>query len=243
MERRRLEAELEKNPASLGARLALSELLEESADLQGALRIVEQGITLDGKATVLWNRLASLRLSSTDTAGALSALDTSLRIDPGQAGMLLEAGFIHAARHDSLALRMADRVLAMPDKGSMHTMARYLKGVYLGNTGQANRAIGQYDECIRSDFNFTDAYLEKGILQLEGGQPDQALHTFEKALLIANTDADAYYWKGRCLESMGRLEEASDLYAKALGLDDSLKAASEGIERIGGLLKERKTSE
>jgi hypothetical protein len=42
---------------------------------------------------------------------------------------------------------------------------------------------------------------------------------------------------------MGRLEEASDLYAKALGLDDSLKAASEGIERIGGLLKERKTSE
>ena len=65
------------------------------------------------------------------------------------------------------------------------------------------------------------------------------MQTFERALLIANTDADVYYWKGRGLEATGRLEEASDQYAKALGLDPGLKAATEGVERIRESLKER----
>jgi tetratricopeptide (TPR) repeat protein len=236
-DRAALEKTLRGNPGSLGTRLSLSDLMAGEGDVQGAMRLIQEGLSLDSSNAILWNRLASLRLSSADTAGALSAIEGSLRSAPMQADMLLEAGFIHAARNDSLALAMADRVLSMPEKTGMHTMARYLKGVYYGNTGQTARAIGQYDECIRSDYNFVDAHLEKGILLLESGQAEQALKTFDMALLIGNTDADAYYWRGRCLESMGRLEEASDHYAKALGLDEDLKAANEGIERVRTALK------
>jgi tetratricopeptide (TPR) repeat protein len=236
-DRAALEKTLRGNPGSLGTRLTLSDLMAGEGDVAGAIRLIQEGISLDSSNAILWNRLASLRLSAADTAAALSAIDGSLRAAPMQPDMLLEAGFIHAARNDSLALAMADRVLSLPEKTGMHTMARYLKGVYYGNTGQSVRAMNQYDECIRSDYNFVDAYLEKGILQLEGGLSEQALKTFDMALLIANTDADAYYWRGRCLESMGRLEEASDHYAKALGLDDGLKAAREGIERVRVALK------
>ena len=146
--------------------------------------------------------------------------------------MLLEAGFIHASRNDSLALAFADKALALPDRDNLHIKAMYLKGVYLGNTGQTDRAIGLYDSIILSDYTFVDAYIEKGVLQLEGGQAEKALSTFDKALLIANTNADAYHWKGRCLEALGRREEAADFYAKALGLDEGLKAAREGLERM-----------
>ena len=235
----RLESELKRNPASVGARLALSDLMEQTSDPKAAARILEEGLSLDSTAIVLWNRLASVRLASTDTPGALSAIDASLRIDPGQADIRLEKGFILAARNDSLALRLADGILSMPDRQSLHPMALYLKGVYHGNTGQRARAVAMYDECIRSDFNFVDAYIEKGILQLEGGRAEEALQTFERALLIANTDADVYYWKGRGLEATGLLEEASDQYAKALGLDPGLKAASEGVERIRQSLKKK----
>lgn len=242
-ERRRLQEELKQDPSSLGARLSLSELQERESDLPAAVRTLREGIAMDSGATLLWNRLASLLLASGDTTGALSAMEASLRAAPAQADLMLEAGFIHAARNDSKALRMADSVLRMPGATGMHTMAMYLKGVYFGNMGQTAKAIAQYDECIGSDFNFSDAYIEKGILQLEAGRAEEALLTFEKALLVANTDADVYYWKGRCLESLGRLEDASDHYAKALGLDDGLNAAREGIERLRPSLKGRRNTE
>lgn len=228
----RLSAILREKPDSMEARLMLSELLEEAGDGRSALATMEQGVSIDATRPAAWNRLAYLRLTTGDTAGALMALDRSFEIEETQPSLLLEAGFIHASRNDSMALAFAEKALTMPDRDNLHSRAMYLKGVYLGNTGQTDRAIAVYDSIILSDYTFVDAYIEKGILQLEGGQAEKALSTFDKALLVANTNADAYLWKGSCLEALGRREEAADFYAKALGLDEGLKAAREGLERM-----------
>ncbi len=108
----------------------------------------------------------------------------------------------------------------------------FIKGVYFSNTKQYRQAIEQFDDCIRKDWKFADAYLEKGIILFEQKNLDEALQTFKIASTISPKNADAFYWQGRCYEVIGKKEEAMDNYIRAYALDRSLTEAKEHIDKL-----------
>jgi tetratricopeptide (TPR) repeat protein len=128
------------------------------------------------------------------------------------------------------ALSLADSIIKT--KTPEFEKAYYIKGVYLVNTGKTNEALKNFDEAIRTNYNFLDAYRDKGQLLLELKKYEQALKTFELALKIAPASADFYYFMGKTQQAMGKKEEAKLNYQRAYGLDKSMTEAKEAAEKL-----------
>ncbi len=76
-----------------------------------------------------------------------------------------------------------------------------------------------FNECIRRDWKFADAYIEKGIVLHDLKKYDSALKVFTTAATVTNTNADAWYWMARFYEVKGKKELALVNYKRALALD------------------------
>jgi tetratricopeptide (TPR) repeat protein len=90
----------------------------------------------------------------------------------------------------------------------------------------------QFDKCIRMDWKFADAYIEKGIILYEQKNIDEALQTFKMANTVSAVNADGYYWQARCYELIGKKDEAIDNYAKAYALDKDFIEAKQALDRL-----------
>jgi len=108
----------------------------------------------------------------------------------------------------------------------------FIKGIYYSNSRQYGKAMDQFDSCIRRDWKFTDAYLEKGIILYKQKNYEQALKTFQMTITVSNTYPDGYYWMARCYEATGRKDEALMYYQEALALDKDFSEARDGIKRL-----------
>ena len=228
-----LQESIGRYPDSLKIRLQLSDLFEEKGNPDAADRVIMASMPPDSSIAILWNRHASLLLIKGDTAGAIASLERSLRLASRQLDVMLELGFIQAAKGDQNALEMASQVQSATSDVRSRVSAEYLKGIYHANTGNDAAALEHFEQCIISDYTFIDAHLEKGIILFEQDKAADALRVFEKAMSLDNANADLYYWSGRCLASLGRVTEAVEQYRKSLGLDEHLKAARTELERLG----------
>jgi tetratricopeptide (TPR) repeat protein len=108
----------------------------------------------------------------------------------------------------------------------------YLKGVYYYNLDDYDNALEQFNSCIRKDYNFLDAYMEKGRILYKQAKYNEAIAVYDLAIKVSGTFADAYYWKGQCQEVRGQKEEAKLNYEKAFALDKTLIEAKEAAEKI-----------
>lgn len=177
-----------------------------------------------------WYEKGTLLADLGDTAKAINALEHSFALMPiNYSGMALAQ--IYAAQKNPRTLDICNTLLAK-DSGSVETEPVYMKGVYYSETKQYDRAIDQFDICIRRDWKMTDAYIEKGIIFLQLKKTDSALKIFNMAATVSNTDADAYYWMGRCYELMSDKQQAAANYDRAYALDKNFIEARKGLERV-----------
>lgn len=222
---------LQEDPSNLSLRLRLAEEYSTSGRVDDALSTLSDGIRADSASTVLRNARASVLALSGDTAAAMSDLEQSLRLDPGQTPQWLELGFLHAGLGDAEAEAIAGRLLRERTDAETRVQSWYLLGIFRENRGQTAEAIRAFDSCIVTRYSFIDAHIEKGIL-LEGQKKyREALAAFRMASAIDKSNADAWHWQGASLEALGDKEAAADAYARALALDTTLRAARRGLER------------
>lgn len=177
----------------------------------------------------LFKRSELLELAG-DTTEAIKTLE--LFVIPGeltQAGLRLTN--LYAETKNPKAISYSD-AMKKNDASGKDPNPDFLKGVYYYNTGDYTNAILQFDECIRKDYNFIDAYMEKGSILFKQQKYTEALKVFELALTISNSFADAYYWKGKCQEALGLKQEAKLNYQRAYGLDKTLTEAKDAANRI-----------
>ncbi len=228
----KLEKSIQAFPDSLQLIAKLSDLQEANGQLDLAFATIEKGLQKDSTTVIFHNRRASLLLEKGDTSGAISGLLKSLSYAPEQTDIHVELGFLYAAQKKKNALMVADFLLTQTDQPALQTQARFMKGVYYVNIGDKKNALLHFNECIINDYTFIDAYMEKGILLYNDKKYTDAQKSFEKVLTISNTHTEAYLWTGKCLESQNKKEEALDFYKKTIGLDDKMKEAAEGVERL-----------
>lgn len=167
-----------------------------------------------------------------DTANAIMALKKAYTLQPVNT-YGLELAHMYAETKNPLALQICDDVLQM-DVARELVDPFFIKGIYYSNTSQYNLAVIQFDSCIRRDWKFTDAYIEKGIAYYKQKNYDEALSIFQLAATVSNADPDAYYWIGRCYEVSHKNEEAIVYYERAIALDKNFSEARAALKRVRG---------
>ena len=92
----------------------------------------------------------------------------------------------------------------------------------LAGKGESDEAMVHYQQAIRLEPNYADAYYNRGNLLLAKGQIDDAMADLEKALQLQPNDADAHTCLGNALLRKGSLNEAIAHYktASVLAPDD-----------------------
>ncbi|RYD86898.1 MAG: tetratricopeptide repeat protein, partial [Sphingobacteriales bacterium] len=136
------------------------------------------------------------------SAEALQTLETAYSYAPFDVELVHRVGFAYALAGNPKLLPLTDSLMQL-DKQGLHPEPYYFRGVYYEKKGATTEAIHWLDEAVRHDYNFIDAYMEKGQILYNGKRYEDALKTFQLALTITPTFSDGYFWVAKCLEAMG----------------------------------------
>lgn len=219
-------------PNNTNLKRRMGEALLHSGKYNQAIAAYEKMIEEDSLDFESYYEKGLLYMEMKDTAAALRDLETSFRIQPIQMTALSLAN-IYAEIKNPRALELADMVISR-DSARENVDPVFIKGIYYANIKNTAKALEQFNQVIRMDWKFHEAYIEKGIIYFEQKNLDEALQQFKLASTVTNTFPDAYYWQGRCYEELGMKDEALASYSRAYALDKTFTEAIEGAERIRG---------
>lgn len=228
----KLRKEVNLNPDSLGIRYQLMNAYTQGEQYKEALLQNDTLLFNDSTNAAVWFRRGEICLQTSDTANGLIALKRAITGAPAFAEPQLLLASVYAAQSNDESVRIADSIIGTSQDIRTVSRARFIKGLYYSNLNETDKALAQFDECLKSDYTFLDAYIEKGLLLYDNQKYGEALSVFERSIQVSNTFAEGYYHAGRCEEAIGNLEEAKSYYSKALALDKSMTAASGALEKM-----------
>lgn len=229
---RNLYKAVDQYPDSISLRVQLVNALDSAGALPLALAQMDSLIKRDSANFGIWYHKAQLSEKAMDTAMALHSYQVAARIYPAPDALLGMANLL-AEKKNVQALQICDKVESLRLGREYLAHTSFIKGVYFARTGDIVKAMASFDRCIGNDYQYMEAYMEKGFLFYDTKQPDKAISIFEKALEIRPTYADASYWLAKCLETKGEKEKAILQYQKTLVLDPSIQEAKEALKRLG----------
>jgi len=208
----------------------MGEAYVEAGKSKMALDLYDDLLNKDSLDFEAWYEKGLLLEQMHDTTHALIALKKAYALQPMNT-YALELAHLYAEMKNPVALEICDDVLRR-DFARELVDPFFIKGIYYANMLQYSFAVVQFDSCIRRDWKFTDAYIEKGIVFYKEKNYDEALSIFQLAATVSNTDPDAYYWIGRCYEISNKKEEAIAYYERAVALDKNFTEAKAALKRL-----------
>jgi len=227
---------LKKYPTDTLLKYNLVLTLQEARRYKEAVNVLDSmNITMGDSAQTkvyfdyLFKRSELLVLGG-DTANAIKTLE--FFIIPGE---LTEAGLqlanLYAETRNPKTIAFCDS-MNKNDEGKRDPNPDYLKGVYYYNIDDYSKALEMFNSCIKKDYTFLDAYMEKGRILYKQSKFKEAMDVYDIAIKVSNSFADAHYWKGKCQEALGQKDEAKISYQRAYAFDKTLTEAKEAADRI-----------
>ncbi len=147
----------------------------------------------------------------------------------------LRLAFLYAETSNQKTLVICDNLLKQEEALKMRSDILLIKGLYFGRIGNTEQAVRVYDQIIREDYSYMDAYLEKGLIYYDQKKYQEALNVFKLSTTIKNSFAEGYFWMAKTEEKLLQKEAAINNYKRALALDPSISEAREGLKRLGVL--------
>jgi tetratricopeptide (TPR) repeat protein len=111
----------------------------------------------------------------------------------------------------------------------------YNAGVELQEQGRQREAIAEYDEAIRLDPEYTEAYNNRGSAYAGLGQYQRAIQDFDEAIRLNPEYAEAYYNRGLTYKLQGKKSQAIADFEKFITLTDNfewVQMARQAIEEL-----------
>lgn len=162
---------------------------------------------------------------------ALALLEKAYALQPRDKETAYNLAYEYALAKSPKTLPLTDTLLKY-DKTETVARAWYIKAVYYKNTGKEKEALRLYDSASFADYNFLDAYLDKGKILLQQKKYDQALKAFATGQKVSPATADFYFWVAKTQEGMGNKADAKINYERAFALDKTMTEAKEAAERL-----------
>jgi tetratricopeptide (TPR) repeat protein len=227
---------LKKHPTDTLLKYNLVLTLQEAGRYKEAVNVLDSMNITMGDSTqmkVYLNYLfkrSELLVLAGDTANAIKTLE--FFVIPGE---LTEAGLqlanLYAETKNPRTISICDS-MNKNDETKRDPNPDYLKGVYYYNINDYPKALELFNSCIKKDYTFLDAYMEKGNILYKQSKFKEAIEVFDMAIKVSNSFADAHFWKGKCQEALGQKEEAKISYQRAFAFDKTLTEAKEAADRI-----------
>lgn len=218
-------------PQSILLRLSLAKALQSQNKPEEALQVYDDILGIHPQQLDALLLKASLLEKSQSTHEAIAALEAARAIAPQLPDVNFQLAFLYAQSGNVKTLPLCDSLIQKDSLGRTPE-PYYFKGIYYYATGQKPKAIEWFNRAIQADYNFLDAYLDKGKTLYEMKNYTEAFTTLQRAASITPTFADAWYWMARCQEAMGEKEEARLNYLRAYGLDKTLTEAKEAADKL-----------
>ena len=196
-----------------------------------ALRICDQLLSTFPNQTEVLVLQSELLDKRNDTLRSIAPLEKAYRIAPANLEIGLKLAYKYAETKNPKVLTVCDELI-QKDSLKLHADPFYVKGDYYSNIGDKAKAIQLFDETIKRDYNYLNAYIEKGKILLEQKKVSEAYKVFKLCNTINPAFPDAYYYMGKCEEAQGKKQEAKLSYEKAYSLDKSFTEAKEAADRI-----------
>jgi len=231
-EKQKTDSTLIDTPMSDSARLALIEKLAEANNYQECLKNIDLLLKKDSSFPLYLYIKADALENTGDTANAIALYKKANE----KAGFFLQASMrllnLYAEKGDPATLSLADTLLAHPETEKIQSDILLMKGICYQNTNDRKNAGIIYDQIIRQDYTFLQAYIEKGLLYYDDKEYKKAMEVFELATIVKNDFADGYFWQGKTYLKMNQPEEAILHFKKSLALDPSLEAARNELKTL-----------
>ncbi len=228
-----LKTVIEQHPDSMLLKENLIQYYCDNNNFGSAIKVVDQFIEKDTANARLWDIKASLHFQNKDTINTIKAFERAIEIFPDPQ-YIISLGAVYAQTKNPSALAVADGLIQMPNANAQ-LQAIYIKGLYYNYSGDHAKAIPFFDNCIKMDYTFLDAYIEKTIAHFEMGNYTEALNTAQKVVQVDHSFADGYYWMGRSCEKLNKKTEAAESYKAALNLDPDYVEAKDALGKLGVL--------
>lgn len=130
------------------------------------------------------------------------------------------------------ALVICEALLELPAATKLRSHILFTKGIYYVKVGQSSKALQTFDQLIREDYVYMDAYIEKGLIYYDMGKFAEAHKVFTLATEVSNAYADGYFWMAKCEEKMGRKADAVANYKRCLALDPTIQEARQALQQL-----------
>lgn len=170
---------------------------------------------------------------SGDTVQAISYYNKAVQ----KAGIFIEAEMraanLFAETGNKNALVLCDNLLKNAGAARFRSDILMMKGIYYSKIQNSEKALDVFNQVIREDYSYMNAYLEKGLVYYDQKKYAEAWKVFNKSTEVSNTFADGYFWMAKTEEKMNKKEEAIANYKRSLALDQSLSEAREALQRLG----------
>lgn len=222
---------LKELPQSLFLQLLLARAFEAAGKPDLALTTCDQILKQAPEQVNALVLKAEILEKKNDLPALIQCLEQALQLMPANLGIMEKLAYQYAENKNARSLALAD-ILIKLDTQRVHSSPYYIKGNYFANTGDTAKAIQWYDETIRHDHRYLNAYIEKGKLLTEQKKWPEAYAVFKLANTVSPAFPDAWYWIGRCQEEAKQLQDAAESYQKAYSLDKSFTEARDAAARL-----------
>lgn len=228
-----LEKKVTEQPQSDSLRESLVQELVQNNQLDKAIGQIDLLLQKNpGSPAYLFMKADALEKKG-DTTNAISFYRQSL----DTAGLFPEAQLrlaaLYAEKGNAASTNLCDELLKEPTAIRMRSDILFVKAAYYSKIKDSKNALKIYNQLIKEDYTYLDAYIEKGLVYYDMGNFAEALKTFEQTTSISNKYADGYFWMAKTEEKLNHTQEAIDNYKRALALDQSITEAKDALKRLG----------
>ena len=230
-----LETKLNKEPQADSIREQFVEQLVQSNQYDKALAQVETLLQKQPNNPAYHFMKADALERKGDTVHAIASYEQSI----AAAGLFTEAELrlasLYAETGNKKAELLCDALLKDANAVQFRSDILFVKAAYYNKIKQASKALTVYNQIIREDYTYLDAYIEKGLIYYDQKKFEEAHNVFKQSTNVSNKFADGYFWMAKAEEKLNRTTEAVDNYKRSLALDQSITEAKDALKRLGAV--------
>ncbi|HEY6062191.1 MAG TPA: tetratricopeptide repeat protein, partial [Chitinophagaceae bacterium] len=172
-----LKGALKELPNSLLLQLTLARGYDAQNKLDEALKICDDILAKNPKQADVLKMKADLLDRKGDQQEAIRVLEKVYLLTPFDINLNYSLADKYSGTNNPKVVHLCDSLIKM-DSLHIHPEPYYFKGIYYSNINEKARAFDLFDEAIRHDYHFLNAYIEKGRIQFDEKKYIEALKTF-----------------------------------------------------------------